>query len=415
MNRILELSRTETGQYRLLLEYIGYNFYELDKCSVLDVMDQVGRGALLEAYQRHELTRNTRSLLYCVLALLDALDQEEPLKNFGLHVKMTHDDPKLYLVSHASLAKRGFSVGQANVYHMLAPEHRLYIPFSLSQLLVDVNGKDLPRVPCSSARPPTLQEIVDHLAALTTTSLPLALAHSTTTVGTDWPGLGLLSGSRLSDIITTLAVFSTRYTEERWLAHLRVAIPGCTEQDAQWLTSLSAPVDSPLSAPQSQHKWKASVAVASDTSIKRRPITTQSAPPRRSPRSHPTPIVTPAAASDDEAPSQLAASHQNLRPQLSQAFRRLYVTTQHRGILACLAILKLYCECLGTTWAGNSARDPVVFFRTMDMADTSKWQRLPAEFDKSQAKAYSFAPPDRPTNSDADRSSGLGPVHGRPP
>ena len=163
-----------------MLEYIGYNFYELDKCSVLDVMDQVGKGALIEAYQRHELTRNTRSLLYCVLALLDALDQEEPLKNFGLHVKMTHDDPKLYLVSHASLAKRGFSVGQANVYHMLAPEHRLYIPFSLLQLLVDVNGKDLPRVPCSSTRPPTLQEIVDHLAALTTTSLPLALAHSTT-------------------------------------------------------------------------------------------------------------------------------------------------------------------------------------------------------------------------------------------
>jgi hypothetical protein len=152
---------------------------------------------------------------------------------------MTHDDPKLYLVSHASLAKRGFSVGQANVYHMLAPEHRLYIPFSLLQLLVDVNGKDLPRVPCSSVRPPTLQEIVDHLTSLTTTSLPLALAHSTTIDGTDWPGLGLLSGSRLSDIITTLAVFGTRYTEERWLAHLRVAIPGCTEQDAQWLTLAS--------------------------------------------------------------------------------------------------------------------------------------------------------------------------------
>jgi hypothetical protein len=56
---------------------------------------------------------------------------------------MTHDDPKLYLISHASLAKRGFSVGQANVYHMLAPEHRLYIPFSLLRLLVDINGKEL--------------------------------------------------------------------------------------------------------------------------------------------------------------------------------------------------------------------------------------------------------------------------------
>jgi hypothetical protein len=91
--------------------------------------------------------------------LLDALDHEEPRKNFGLHVKMTHDDPKLYLVSHASLAKRGFSVGQANVYYMLPPEHRLYIPFSLLQLFVDTNGKGLPRVPCPSARPPTLQEI----------------------------------------------------------------------------------------------------------------------------------------------------------------------------------------------------------------------------------------------------------------
>jgi hypothetical protein len=96
---------------RLLLEYLGYNFYELDKHSALDVMNHVGREALVEAYQRHEITRNTRSLLFCVLALLNALDQGEPLKTLGLHVKMTHDDPKLYLVSRASLAKRGFSIG----------------------------------------------------------------------------------------------------------------------------------------------------------------------------------------------------------------------------------------------------------------------------------------------------------------
>ncbi len=107
---------------------------------------------------------------------------------------------------------------------------------------------------------------------------------------------------------------------------------------------------------------------------------------------------------------------------LSQAFRRPgpYGTTQHRGILAGPAILKLYCECLGTTWTGNPARDPIVFkkfFRTADTADTSKWQRLPAEFDKSQAKAYSFAPLDHPTASgrNSDRSSGLGLVSSRPP
>ena len=44
MNRILELARMETGQCGLLLEYLGYSSYELDKpfCSI--VMDHVGRG-----------------------------------------------------------------------------------------------------------------------------------------------------------------------------------------------------------------------------------------------------------------------------------------------------------------------------------------------------------------------------------
>jgi hypothetical protein len=64
-------------------------------------------------YQRHELTgtRNTHSLVFCVLALLDALDQGDSLKTLGLHVKMTHDDPRLYLISHASLARRGLPIG----------------------------------------------------------------------------------------------------------------------------------------------------------------------------------------------------------------------------------------------------------------------------------------------------------------
>ena len=136
---------------------------------------------------------------------------------------------------------------------------------------------------------------------------------------------------------------------------------------------------------------------------------------RRSPRYHHTPMTETTEFQDTEAPSPLAASHQSHRPQLSQAFRRLYGTAQHKGILAGLAMLKLYCECLGTTWTGNSSSDPVVFFRTADMADTSQWQRLPAEFDKNQAKAYSFTQPGHSTNLNSDRSSGLGPVNGRPP
>jgi len=88
-------------------------------------MDQVGVDAPMEAYHRHAATRTTRSLLFCATALLDALDQEEPLKPLGLHIKLAHNDPRLYLTSHASLANRGFSVGQASAYQMLATEHRL--------------------------------------------------------------------------------------------------------------------------------------------------------------------------------------------------------------------------------------------------------------------------------------------------
>jgi hypothetical protein len=414
LNRILELARLETGQYRLLLEYIGYDSWELDKPSALDVMEHVGREALVEAYQRHEPTRGTRSLLFCVQALIDVLDRGEPLKTYGLHFKMTHDDPRLYLIGHASLEKRGLSIGQANIYQLLAPEHRLYLPFSLPQLLVDVHGNALPKPPSISAQPLTLQELVDHLTAITTNSLPLALAHITLHSGSD-QGLGLLSGSRLSDIITALAVFGTRYGEERWLTFLQQAIPGCTVLDAQWLISYPAPVDSPLPAPQSQNKRKAPSIGGSELRNTKRSAVAQSAPVRRSPRSHPTPVAEPTVTHDMEAPSHLAASHQTLRPQLSQAFRRLYGTAQHKGILTGLTILKLYCECLGTTWAGNPDRDPVVFFRTADMADTSRWQHLPAEFDKTQAKAYSFTQPNNSANPASDRSSGLGPVNGRPP
>jgi hypothetical protein len=404
----------ETGQYHLLLEYIGYDFYELDKPSVLSIMERVGREALVEAYQRHELTRETRSLLFCVQALIDALDRGESLKTYGLHVKMTHAEPRLYLIGHASLEKRGLSIGQANIYQMLAPEHRLFLPFSLPQLLVDVNGKVLPKPPSISAQPPTLQELVDHLSALTTNSLPLALAHITLHGGSD-QGLGLLSGSRLSDIITALAVFGTRYDKERWLTFLQQAIPGCTEPEVQWLVSHPSLVDSPLPAPQSQNKRKAPHSGGAEPRHTKRSAAGPNTPVRRSPRYHHTPTVDPATTQDIEAPSPLAASHQHHRPQLSQAFRRLYGTAQHKGILAGLTILKLYCECLGTTWNGNPARDPVVFFRTADMADASQWQRIPAEFDKDQAKAYSFTHPGHSTNLSTARSSGLGPVNGRPP
>ena len=202
------------------------------------------------------------------------------------------------------------------------------------------------------------------------------------------------------------------------------AIPGLTEQpeDAQWLVSLPTNTDSPplalqqLPAPQNRHKRKTLAPEGLNTNNKKRQLAPQSAPVRRSPRSHPASTLTSVSVGTD-APSSLAASHQALRPQLSQAFRRLYGTAQHRGILAGLAILKLYCECLGTTWTGSPARDPIVFFRTpeSDMTDTRGWKRMPVEFDERQATAFSFTRQSHSAGQSSNRSSGLGPVHGRPP
>jgi hypothetical protein len=120
LNRILELARLETGQYRLLLEYIGYrddfmNWTNLRRLPLSwSVSQQGGPGGGLPASRlrrTHEITRETRGLLFCVQALIDALDLGESLKTYGLHFKMTHDDPRLYLIGHASLEKRGLSIG----------------------------------------------------------------------------------------------------------------------------------------------------------------------------------------------------------------------------------------------------------------------------------------------------------------
>ncbi len=59
----------------------------------------------------------------------------------------------------------------------------------------------------STTRPPTLQEIVDHLSALTADSLPLAsaLAHITLngTTSNGGQGLGLLSAFKVQVLTVT--------------------------------------------------------------------------------------------------------------------------------------------------------------------------------------------------------------------
>ena len=67
----------------------------------------------------------------------------QSLKELGMDVKLVHQDACLYLISHASLQKRGFAPGMASVIQMLvAQEHRLVIPFSLKNLHCTLSGGD---------------------------------------------------------------------------------------------------------------------------------------------------------------------------------------------------------------------------------------------------------------------------------
>jgi hypothetical protein len=206
----------------------------------------LGTAALTEAYQRHELQRTHRSLLFCAIALLDAMGQTEPLQQFGLHLKLVHNDPRFYLISHRSLGQRGLSTAEASTYNVLAPDHRLFFPFSLQQLLVDPSGKALPAM--AGGLSTSAYAAAAHLEALTTNSLALALAHAIVADG-PWDSLGLLSGSCLADIITALDEFCSRYDRQRWPGLLREAIPDLTEQDVDWLSSLQDSLSRPLPPP----------------------------------------------------------------------------------------------------------------------------------------------------------------------
>ena len=113
---------------------------------------------------------------------------EQSLKDLGMDIKLVHQDARLYLMSHTSLQKRGFTPGMASVIQMLvAQEHRLVIPFSLKALQCNLDGTVIPMPPGAEKdslkrrAEPSLQALADHLTALTDThtSLPMALAEAT--------------------------------------------------------------------------------------------------------------------------------------------------------------------------------------------------------------------------------------------
>jgi hypothetical protein len=142
-----------------------------------------------------------------------------------MDIKLVHQDARLYLMSHASLQKRGFAPGVASAIHtsmLVAQEHRLVIPFSLKNLQCTLDGTCIP-MPHGAGEDslkrraePSLQALADHLTALTDnhTSLPMALAAATRGAA-EWKGLGLLSGSSINDIATALSIICSQYGTEQ--------------------------------------------------------------------------------------------------------------------------------------------------------------------------------------------------------
>ena len=90
-----------------------------------------------------------------------------------------------------------------------------------------------------------MQAVATRLTALTDahTSLPMALAQATAGAS-EWNGLGLLSGSSINDITTALSIFCSHYSAANWGDLLRREIPELTDEDVEWLCSLSEVMES---------------------------------------------------------------------------------------------------------------------------------------------------------------------------
>jgi hypothetical protein len=249
------------------------------------------------------------------------------LKTLGLETKLVPREKSLYLISHASLEKRGLSQGAANAYQMFHESgNRLAFPFSLQSLLCTVDGRNVPLTESNLKRQrnsepePKLHDTANHLKELTENpaSLPVALARALAGEGA-WEGLGLLSGSTIIDIVNSLNAFCLRYGPEGWPALLRQELPDLTDEDIEWLSDLSEemeqyepPRPTPIAvmdsmdaddqnlqgnAKSTKRRYSARIANrdarAQPQETVERPVTAHSTPPRTvSKRKSPTPSQT---------------------------------------------------------------------------------------------------------------------------
>ena len=467
VQRVLEVVRGEDGTFYLLLEYLGYRYLEVRLESWL--VDK--NSELKKAYREHANTRSSLSLLYCAGAILDAMWHGQSLTELGLETKLVHQDAKLYLLSHTSLQKRGFAPGAASVIQMLVEqEHRLVIPFSLKTPHSTLDGTPMPGSqegvgnspnPLKRHSEPSMQAVATRLTALTDahTSLPMALAQATAGAS-EWNGLGLLSGSSINDITTALSIFCSHYSAANWGDLLRREIPELTDEDAEWLCSLSEVMESRepasstanmgqlvptkacprvskrrrsgregdmASTSQDPHAPSGTALMNAPRAGRKRSTLESSVPVRKSPRLN-TEQLAPGRGTDappefgtgsdqvtGQPPSPLAASQRPYRIQLSRAKRTLHGTGPRTGLLYFLQIFTTYLQFLGEHYPAKG-QDPVIFFETDDRKPTKGWKAVPSAIDRNQPTT-TFLYGSRILMADplTNRSSGIGPMHGLEP
>ncbi len=262
VQRILEVLRDEEGRFYFVLEYLGYRLWEVRLTSLVE--DK--KAELRLAYKEHALTRTSQRLLYCASAILDAAAQERPL-GLGLADQArspgadgVSNQPGLPLCSSGGFRQRW------PVYQSLVdPSHRLVFLFNSDLLMRNTTGQSLPTLPPlverihrfdgmelddpapppggvgSGAQTRTLAALATHLEALTApNSLPMALSSALTRREDVAEGLSWINGSSVTDIYTTLQLFCGEYDARNWNGLLRRLVPDLSDEDCEWLSSLSS-------------------------------------------------------------------------------------------------------------------------------------------------------------------------------
>jgi len=354
----------------------------------------------------------------------------------GLEVRLTHTDKTLYLMSHESLLKRGFSSGMPNLFQMLGDDHRMVIPLVYADLLRTTKGQALKGMPDRNSDTESMErdegesELTEHLVAITSdTSLPAVLGRAANGVDS-WDGLGLISGSAAKDIIMVLTSFINKYDRANWIPMMRAEFPGVTDEEIQWLSTMSEAVGQTVSPPGGSSKSTGARATQAGTGVHRdkrgrlgasswsagktnRARSRSASPLRRSTRHRTEPEQTTNNEQQTSGPPGIDRRTGTHRRQLSRAFRELYGTSEVPGIIFGLTVLARYVYTLAAQF--ETSPDPIIYFHTPDMRKTERWKSTPAHLDPAhQAVSFDQASKKRKAETQ-NRESGQGPTPGRPP